>query len=486
MIAGVLGAALFGATLALALYALAAPSDGAAPGMLIGDQVAPAEEPLGDWLERRRVVLMEHEAYLALPDETVEVTLGDLGVEVDVAETMALVAGRARQTGFIGRAWRVLTARYIVDELPLRWRFDERRAAASLERVAGWVRREPVNARLELRLHRRIDDVPGRQLDVPATLQILRDAAPSDPAVFAPVVRAIPAKVTSSMLGNIDVSKVLSRYETSFAGKAGRRAINIAVAARYLNETVIPPGGVLSFNRTVGKRVPERGFVEAPVIVEDELEQGYGGGVCQVATTLHAAAVFGGLRILRRRSHSRPSGYAPLGLDATVIDGEVDLQIENSHDTSLIVHAFLPTKTTIRIELLGREPPGEVRHTYGVVGTHPFTRRVRVKPELGPDFVERKQKGNPGYDVVSTVWLRSPDGSTATKTYPSTYYPVPEVFWVGSESARQHDLPPLPEGAVEVPEGSPEEMAGTAQVDTREASPLRADPLPDPYESRRN
>jgi hypothetical protein len=150
--------------------------------------------------------------------------------------------------------------------------------------------------------------------------------------------------------------------------------------------------------------------------------------------------------VTRRRSHSRPSGYAPLGLDATVIYPQVDLRIKNPFDTPLIVHAYLPSRYAIRVELLGRDPTGKVSHAYAVSERQDFIRRVVSKPFL--EFGERKrhQKGGYGYDVVSIVRLSKEDGSVAKRTYRSKYYPVPEVYWV-SEGSDMSELPELPEGA---------------------------------------
>jgi vancomycin resistance protein YoaR len=324
------------------------------------------------------------------------------------------------------------------------YRFDAGRAAAWLGDIAAGLRREPVDARLDLAGHERIEAQPGRELDQGASLSRLAALGGAErlELVFKPLAPQIP----TSELSSVDPSLVLSEYETDFAKRGGPRVKNIARAARYLDGTLMAPGEVWSFNRTVGARTLERGFVDAPVIVADELEPGVGGGVCQVATTLFAAGVLGGLDVVKRRSHSRPSGYAPLGLDATVIDGEVDLQLKNPYPVPIIVHAFLPVPTRIRVEMLGIAPPGKIEHSYSVTKSEDFYRRVARHPELSPDQVKRHQKGIPGYDVLSTVRTRYGDGSERVRHYTSTYYPVPEVYWVGSE-VDPESLPPLPERA---------------------------------------
>jgi vancomycin resistance protein YoaR len=306
------------------------------------------------------------------------------------------------------------------------------------------LRREPVDARLDLAGHERIEARAGRELDLGASLSRLAALGGADEITLA-FTELLP-KIPTSALANVDPSVVLSQFETDFAKRGGPRVKNIARAARYLDGTLMAPGEVWSFNRTIGPRTLERGFVDAPVIVADEVEPGVGGGVCQVATTLFAAGVLGGLDVVKRRSHSRPSGYAPLGLDATVIDGEVDLQLRNPYPVSIIVHAFLPVPTRIRVEMLGTAAPGKVEHSYTVTKSEDFFRRVARHDELAPDQIKRQQKGIPGYDVVSTVRTRYVDGSERVRHYSSTYYPVPEIYWVGRDVDPDR-LPPLPERA---------------------------------------
>jgi len=421
-------------------------------GILVGEQVPPPGDALEEWLTRREPAIAARRMTLVTDDWAGDATFGELGLSLDVART-ARAARLAQRTSLIGELRRRIAPSPEIPDVPLVFRFDAERAAERLAAFAASVHREPVDARLDLRAHARLVDVPGRELDLAASVLRVAGGERDDGAFVALATRAIAADVTRDMLHAVDVSRVLSSFETDFTHHAGPRAINIATAARYLNGRVIGPGETFSFNRAVGPRTLERGFTEAPQIVADELEPGVGGGVCQVASTLHAAAVYGGFEVLQRRSHSRPSGYAPLGLDATVIDGELDLKLKNPYDTTLIVHAFLPTPTTLRVELLGRDAPGKVEHFYQVKEKHDFVRRVVVEPGFEPNQSKRHQKGIRGYDVVSTVRTTYPDGQRHFRSYTSTYYPVPEVYWVGA-GTDPNTLPPLPEGAQGVEFGS--------------------------------
>ena len=448
----------------VALAALATASFAAYPhakhwvaqdlGLLVGGQVPPDRDRLEAWLAWRTRAFGARQVSLVVPGGAYSASFSDLGLSLDVAGTRERVLERAGRPTLIARIHRQLAPTPDLEDVPLVVRCDVEQARRELSRLEPAVKTDPVDARLDLARHARIDDVAGRELDVESSIFELTRSAPEDGFVLPVVTRQIPAHVTSAALEAVDVSRVLSSYETDFTHHAGPRAINIATAARYLNGAVIGAGEVFSFNQTVGPRTVPRGFTFAPVIVADELEPGVGGGVCQVASTLHAAAVFGGFDVVQRRSHSRPSGYTPLGLDATVIDGEMDLKLRNPYDSPVIIHAFLPTHTSLRVELLGRDAPGKVEHFFEVKDKHPFVRRVVIEPGFEPNQNKRHQKGSWGYDVLSTVRTTYPDGQRRYRFYTSTYSPVPEVYWVGAGSDVGL-LPALPEGGVGVETEAP-------------------------------
>lgn len=415
------------------------------PPVTLDGLVPPRDEPPASWLARRAAVEAGREVLVHAGGEAWLVPRSTLGLRLDTEAAQTALDRPREPRGRFARLRLALGAAAPEPvDVPLSFQLDSARGASWLAELAPRLQRAPVDARLDLRGRERIEAQPGRELDLGTSLARLAALGPAEELSLA--FRELPAAVPTSALADVDPSVVLSQYETDFATRGGPRVKNIELAARYLDGALLAPGEIWSFNRTVGPRSLERGFVDAPVIVADELEPGVGGGVCQVATTLFAAAVLGGLDIVKRRSHSRPSGYAPLGLDATVIDGEVDLQLRNPYPVSVIVHAFFPVPTRIRVEMLGVTLPGTVEHTYTVRKSQDFFRRVDRHPELRPDQVKRQQKGIPGYDVQSTVKTRYADGTERVRRYGSTYYPVPEIYWIGA-AVDPTTLPPLPERA---------------------------------------
>lgn len=427
---------------------LALPAEGEpAHGLFVGSRVPPGEPALGAWLDQRRREAVDARVVLLDGLEVHETTLGELGVEIDVAGTMAAALRPGRVGSFSERARSLLIARAGYLDVPLVYSLDVRRAEVGLRPVAERVRRAPVDAHLDLRGHRRVPDVPGVELDVEATMaSVLRGVLEGHDTFFLET-RPVEAEVTLEDLAAVDVSKVAASFDTRFSrrGVGARRAHNIELAARAIDGMVLKPGQAFSFNTVVGKRTLQRGYTWAPVIVGDELRPGVGGGICQVASTLYAAALHAAMQITERWAHGRPSSYIRMGLDATVSYPSKDLRFVNNLPYPVILHVYFPEDRVIRAEILGGEAVAKVKYRYGVSRTSPFVRRIVPKPWLSSGRAVRKQKGIKGYSVVSMVEL---DYGTRVdrRTYYSEYRPTPEIFWV-APGYDEAELPDLPAGA---------------------------------------
>ncbi|MHB1459074.1 MAG: VanW family protein [Armatimonadota bacterium] len=129
----------------------------------------------------------------------------------------------------------------------------------------------------------------------------------------------------------------IGAFTTSMIDRTHEQKHNIRLVAEKLDGAVIRPGEVFSFNGTAGERVSDRGYVSAPVIVKGKLEDGSGGGICQVSSTLYNAALLAGMSIVERNPHTTPVSSVPPGRDATVLFGGADLRFRNDHKEPVIV-----------------------------------------------------------------------------------------------------------------------------------------------------
>jgi len=383
-------------------------------------------------------------------EETRSVTLGALGVSLDTAETLARLREVAHSGPLSQRLREARRARQGRVERRARYVLDRARAVARIFEFAEGFDRVPVDASMDLEHHERRPDVIGRSVDAAATVDGIAsalDALASGRVDSVPLVSStVSAAVTLADLEDVDVSKVLAAFETRYSIHKVGRAKNVELAAAKLDGLVLGPGGVMSFNDRVGARTREAGFHEAPEIVGDELTTGIGGGTCQVSSTLYGAALHGGLEVVARRSHSRPSDYTQLGLDAAVKYPTVDLRLRNPYPFRVIVHAFVPKPGTLRVELLGGVEVERIEYMYSVTNVVPYLRRITEKPFLPSGKMMMKQKGTRGMDVHSRVIVHFKDGRAEQRAFYSGYKATPEVFWVAPGFDRTV-LPALPEHA---------------------------------------
>ena len=192
------------------------------------------------------------------------------------------------------------------------------------------------------------------RLDAKGVPEAAIAALQGDRTVDLPVVVA-PKRIPDAELAKI--TDVVAQYTTHFPSGNRPRCSNIRLAASKLNGTIVMPGERLSFNGTVGERTLRGGFKLAGVYKQGKHDVGVGGGICQVSTTLYNASLFANLRIRQRSNHSLPVAYVPLGRDATVDYGSLDLVVENTTKAPIaVVESYAPGTLTFRI--LGKKEPG--------------------------------------------------------------------------------------------------------------------------------
>lgn len=133
-------------------------------------------------------------------------------------------------------------------------------------------------------------------------------------------------------------TNVIGSYSTAYDASQSR-AVNIALAVSKINGVVIQPGQSFSFSNTLGPRTVENGYVEAPTFVNKTVVSGIGGGICQVSSTTYAAMLQSGIKATQRHAHSLPVSYIPEGMDATIVEGVIDLTFTNTFRFPLVIHA---------------------------------------------------------------------------------------------------------------------------------------------------
>lgn len=355
-----------------------------------------------------------------------------------------------------------------------RWRERRRVAQAGLDlapsfrlRRTPWeafcrsleteVNRDPVSAELAVNPAGRLSVSPGRagqKLDRAALLAALQSGfADRKKTVYAlPVVTIRPA-LSEEDIAKWPLDQVLAFYSTKFTAADESRTHNLKMAAAALNGLIVEPGGEFSFNKHVGPRVPEKGYMEAPVVFRNRLVLGMGGGVCQVSGTLFNAALLANLPIVTHTNHSLPSTYLPLGRDATVVYDAVDLVFANDTGRPVYIAAGVYGSRLV-VALIGhRDVRPKVRIQVEIIEKIPFETVVENDPGLAAGTEAVAQQGREGYKIQLWRIVSGPDGSVdRQKIGRVAYYPpIKEILKRGIGSPRFGSLAPRRNEAETVP-----------------------------------
>lgn len=258
------------------------------------------------------------------------------------------------------------------------------------------------------------------------------------PAIFAVVaVLLVSGRAAAATPRNFELSAapadpfahVAGEHTTEYAvdrAHAGR-AHNVALAASRLDGAVIEPGAVLSFNERVGERTIAAGFRVAPELHDGHLHEGVGGGVCQVATTLHVASLEAGLEIVEHRAHSIPLHYADPGLDATVYYGRIDFRVRNPYAFPVRVRASTTPEGVLTIRLEATEAVASATIEARTIRTLEASEQTITDAALATGAREVEDRGRDG--LVVRVRATRSDGTRTDRIV--RYSASPRVVRVG-------------------------------------------------------
>lgn len=142
--------------------------------------------------------------------------------------------------------------------------------------------------------------------------------------------------ITAEALQSVDTK--ISSYTTHFP--SGPSGTNIIRGAGMVGSRVLMPGDEFSTVEAIGPTTAEYGFVSANTYLNGKVVPGYGGGVCQISSTIYNAELRAGIVPTYRMNHEMTVSYVPQGLDATIGDEWPDLIFENPYDYPIVVNVY--------------------------------------------------------------------------------------------------------------------------------------------------
>lgn len=273
-------------------------------------------------------------------DQQFTINPADIGWTPQIDNAIAQAQSYGRGGTFLQNLSSQFKAMTTKPQIALTAKFDENLLNQKITEIAAKIDTQPVNAVVNLNGDN-IEKVPGvigkkldqnklaESLKEPLTNLTLNGAIQLEPEEIQPFI-------TTEDVAQIDT--VLGEYTTYYY--PGNRGENIWIAASALSDKIVKTGWEFSFNTTVGPRTYSAGYYNAPVIINGKTEDGVGGGVCQVSSTLYNAVLLAGLTPTERTPHYFPSSYVSAGRDATVADGSIDFKFRNDLNHPVYLKSF--------------------------------------------------------------------------------------------------------------------------------------------------
>ncbi len=215
-----------------------------------------------------------------------------------------------------------------------------------LSKIAKNINRPYTNAELEIKDNRAIKFIPpsnGFEVKQNQTYNRLVNNLKIDQPIQKTYIIADTArpKITLNMTNQLGINQLISQGHSNYAGSSNNRIHNIKTGANQINGYILAPEEELSFNQLIPETSAETGYLPEYVIKKKKTVLEYGGGLCQVSTTLFRAAVNAGLNITERHPHAFPVGYYnPQGFDATVYSPWTDLRFINNTPNHILIYTY--------------------------------------------------------------------------------------------------------------------------------------------------
>jgi len=262
----------------------------------------------------------------------------------------------------------------------------------------------------------------------------------------------LPIKVTEPEVSSADPAKngiieLIGEGHTSWNGSPANRIHNLTLGAEKISGAFVKPGQEFSAVKTIGEIGPAAGFLPELVIKNStQVVPEYGGGLCQVSTTLFRAVLYSGLKITDRTPHSfRVSYYEPpVGMDATIYDPAPDFKFINDMKTPILIWA-VAGNNSLDFQIYGTKDGRQIDISDPVIGSYisPPAAVYTESDSMEPGAIRQVERALSGATASFHYKVTAADGNVLeNETFVSKYVALPNSYYVGPG----YQAPPPEEG----------------------------------------
>lgn len=315
--------------------------------------------------------------------------------------------------------------------------YDKEKFETNVKRATKKIITEPRNARVERKKGKFvvIKEKTGYTLNMDETFANFKKAVESGKSRFKLDVVKKKAKYTSKDMA--DIKDVLGTYTTEYGGSPYGRKVNVANGASKINGSMVYPGETFSVYKTVSPFTKKNGYALAGSYENGQTIQTYGGGICQVSTTLYNAVIRAELKIVERSPHSMTVHYVPRSADAAIAGTDKDMKFKNTFDTPVYIEGKA-NGDTITFTVYGKkkDPKRTVEFLSETTQIKESTESTVSDSSLPAGEKVVQSYGHTGYSARLWKIVKINGKQVSKKVFnTSTYISTPTVYRVGTKTA---------------------------------------------------
>lgn len=331
-------------------------------------------------------------------------------------------------------------------------RADQSKLNSYIGSIAGEINQEPKDAKFGVadgKVSAFQVSQTGYELDKEKAFELISAAVLTDKKTVTLLIKVIKPTVADNSAAGLGIIELVGEGSTSWRGSPSNRIHNLTLGSEKISGTIVQPGEEFSTVKTIGQIDGSTGFLPELVIKNStEVVPEFGGGLCQVSTTLFRAVLNSGLKVTERTNHSfRVSYYEPpVGMDATIYDPAPDFKFVNNMSTPILIWA-VAGQNTLDFQIYGTKDGRKVEVSDPVVFnyTNPPAPVYTESATMEPGAIRQVERATRGCTASFNYRVTDKSGKELEKdTFVSKYVPLPDSYLFGAGYA-----PPAPEAPPE-------------------------------------
>jgi len=307
------------------------------------------------------------------------------------------------------------------------------------EDITPKINKEPIDAKFKIKDGRVVEfqaSQDGLELSLEISFaQIEKEFIYNGQNEIELIARELKSQVHTEDVNNLGIKEIIGIGFSSFAGSPPNRRHNIKIGASSINGLLINPGEEFSLLKALGKIDKTTNYLPELVIKDNRTIPEYGGGLCQIGTTMFRAVLASGLPITMRRNHSyRVSYYEPAGTDATIYNPWPDFRFINDTKNSTLIQSRIEGDN-LYFDFWGTKDGRIIEKTNPVIYNIVKPGPTKIIETIDLPVGEKKctEHAHSGADAYFDYKITYPNKEVKEKRFNSHYVPWQEVCLIGVE-----------------------------------------------------